>query len=96
MPNRQMIGSPCQGSIEMAEIACVGASGRQLVADIRAANLGTANGGQNAVGGMRHVAIVTLAPGGSDSMVRMRRDGRRLAKSLVTLRAGAVIRAVAG
>ena len=59
-----MLGGPIQSLIEVAEIAGVWAAGIEIITNARAADFVTANGFENAVGGVGHVAVVAFAAGG--------------------------------
>ena len=59
-----MLSSPIQCLIEMAKIAGVGTAGLEIIANPRTADFVTANGFENPVSGMGHVAVVAFAAGG--------------------------------
>ena len=85
IPRFEVLGGPIQGLIEMAEIAGVGPAGLNIVDHTRAADLVTADAFENAVGRMRHVAVVTITARRCRRVAGMRSELGRLAEFVVTL-----------
>ena len=59
----------------MAKVAGVGAACVECDLDVRAADGVAANGFEQAVSGVRHVAVVAKAPGGVGKVMGVRVDG---------------------
>src|SRR5438046_10642694 len=96
IPIRKLIVSPCQRFVQVAKVARIRTSGGQFVRNLGTAYLVTANRGQDSVGRMRHVTVVTLAPTRTCSMMCVRDHLRVCEKSLVTLRARPIVNSVPG
>src|SRR3954447_24517542 len=61
VPLLQLGGSPIERPIDMAQVAGIRPTDPQIVGNFRAADLVAPNRLQDAVGGVRHVTVVTLA-----------------------------------
>lgn len=93
IPRIEPTGGPRERTVEVAQVARVGAARGGKIGDPRTADLMTANGGQHSVGGVRHVTVVAEIAGGVGGVVRMRCDLGNVLEARMALNARTIIRA---
>lgn len=96
IPTRELISRPRERFVQVAEVAGIRPSSRELVGGFGTADLMAANRFQHAIARVRHMTIVALAPAGSGLVMRMCGCFSLRAELFVTLRASSIVRAVSG
>ena len=87
VPSFEVLRGPIECLVQMAKVTGIGPAGLDIVEHARTADLVAADALEDAIGGMRHVAVIAITTGRGWRVMGMCGELRRLAEFLMALEA---------